>query len=292
MDQGSKVEPELQLFSSLRYDAILQDDAIESLNEEYLDPEFRPTTFYMVSFHRDRILQAAEHFGWQEAASKIRGKLGLQYLLLKLSEASSGLSLDVPRRVRTLLSHDGTITVETNVVPKVSKYNLYPKRLPPPSSEKKFEPSPLTGGALTLGNDDAIHGDPIRGNLYSVLPDIQRTKPSPYTTFKTTSRDMYTSARERVGIKEMTDPQEVLIISEKDGEIMEGSLTTPYFWRDGKWTTPPASSGGQDGTTRRWALLKGLCVEGVVKVEDLVDGEECWVSNGVKGFIYGKIKLL
>ncbi len=34
-----------------------------------------------------------------------------------------------------------------------------------------------------------------------------------------------------------------------------------------------------------------LCVEGVVKVDSLIDGEECWFSNGVRGFQFGKIKL-
>ena len=34
-----------------------------------------------------------------------------------------------------------------------------------------------------------------------------------------------------------------------------------------------------------------LCAERVVNVDSLVDGEECWLSNGKKGFIWGKIKL-
>lgn len=28
-----------------------------------------------------------------------------------------------------------------------------------------------------------------------------------------------------------------------------------------------------------------------MKLEELVDGEECWISNGVRGFQWGKIKL-
>lgn len=34
-----------------------------------------------------------------------------------------------------------------------------------------------------------------------------------------------------------------------------------------------------------------LVVEEEVKVESVVDGEECWLSSGVRGFIFGKIKL-
>jgi len=142
-----------------------------------------------------------------------------------------------------------------------------------------------------LGENDEAYGDPERSTPWDVMPDKERTPPTSFTSYKTTNRDMYTGARERVGIQDMTEKREVLIVSERDGEIMEGSLTSVFLWRNGAWTTPPVASGGQIGTTRRWALEKGFCVEGVVRIEDLVDGEECWISNGVRGFILGKIKL-
>lgn len=90
----------------------------------------------------------------------------------------------------------------------------------------------------------------------------------------------------------MAERREVLLVSVKDGAIMEGSLTSPFFWRDGGWVTPETGCGGQIGTTRRWALEKGLCKEGVVKLDELVDGEECWLGNGVRGFKWGKVKLI
>jgi hypothetical protein len=37
--------------------------------------------------------------------------------------------------------------------------------------------------------------------------------------------------------------------------------------------------------------VSSLCVEGVVKVDELVNGEECWFSNGVRGFQVGRVKL-
>ena len=191
-----------------------------------------------------------------------------------------------------LLSHEGEIAVESNPTPKVGQSNLFPSRIPSPKSAAlKMKVSPLTGGALTVGEGDSVHGDPDTSDIWEIIPDTVRTTPSPYTTYKTTSRDMYTTARERVGIKDMAEKKEVLIISDKDGEIMEGSLTSVFFWRNGKWTTPPISSGGQDGTTRRWALEKGFCIEGVVRVDELVEGEECWISNGVRGFSLGRVKL-
>ena len=114
------------------------------------------------------------------------------------------------------------------------------------------------------------------------------TAPSAFTSYKTTERSMYDLARDRAGITNPSTEEEVLIVNGM-GDIMEGSTTTPYFRRDGRWVTPLPSSGGQIATTRRWALEKGLCVEGVVKVRELVDGEDIWISSGVRGFRRGKI---
>lgn len=71
--------------------------------------------------------------------------------------------------------------------------------------------------------------------------------------------------------------------------MSEGSLTSVYFARGGRWVTPPVDSGGQAGTTRRWALDEGLCVEEVVRREGVAEGEVVWVSNGVRGFIRGTV---
>ena len=246
--------PEFQLFSSLRYDPLLTSIP---MNIEAWDSDIKaPSPFYMLSHHRDRILQAAEHFGWSKAAEAIRGPKGLTHLVKKLTEAIN-MQSPTALRVRVLLDSDGSITVESSPAAPVTETNLFPKRIPPPKAADQMKVSPRTGGALTVGDDDAVHGDPLISKAWDVLPDTVRTKPSPYTSYKTTSRDMYTAARERVGIKEMTEKREVLIVSERDGEIMEGSLTSVFFWREGKWRTPPVSSGGQVGTTRRWALEKG-----------------------------------
>jgi len=247
--------PEVQLFSSLRYDPLLVN---LSINNEFSGGEGpkESSPFYMLSLHRDRILQAAEHFHYEKAVNVLRNPQGLANILRTLKEAIDTQSTRA-LRVRILMSHDGIITVESNSTPEVTKENLYPSRLPPPKTAAHMKVSPLTGGPLTLGDGDSVAGDPSTSNPWDIIPDLKRTAPTPYTSFKTTSRDMYSSARERIGIKDMAEKREVLLISNEDGEIMEGSLTSPYFWRNGKWTTPAVSSGGQIGTTRRWALEKG-----------------------------------
>ena len=76
---------------------------------------------------------------------------------------------------------------------------------------------------------------------------------------------------------------------------MEGSVTTPYFNHSGRWITPAESCGGNLGTTRRWALEKKLCEEGYVNVNSIQVGslgERVVLSNGVRGFGWGRVEPL
>lgn len=71
---------------------------------------------------------------------------------------------------------------------------------------------------------------------------------------------------------------------------MEGCIFTPYFKRGVNWITPQEICGGNRGTTRRWAVERGLCKVGVVKVGSVKDGEIIVLSNGAKGFQSGTMK--
>ena len=83
----------------------------------------------------------------------------------------------------------------------------------------------------------------------------------------------------------------MLLVNHSD-EIMEGTITTPYFYREGEWITPSVACGGHLGVTRRWALAAGLCKEGVVMAEEITVEEQVILSNGVRGFGWGKVKKL
>ncbi|KAL3424298.1 Aminodeoxychorismate lyase [Phlyctema vagabunda] len=260
------MEPTFQLFSSLRFDPQLTSSLANS--SVSLDNEASP--FYMLAYHRDRILEAATCFGWTKVIDQIQGSIGLKTLAQVLLQQEEINRSKTALRVKVLVSHDGKITAEVNPTPDVPLENLYPSKISAPSTSA----SPGQG----------------TGRAWDILPDTSRTAPSPYTRNKTTRREMYDAARERIGIQSMTEKREVLIISDQ-GDIMEGSLTSVFFWRNGRWATPPISSGGQAGTTRRWLLEEGLCVEEAVGVDSLREGEECWISNGVRGMSWGKVKL-
>lgn len=264
-------DDDFQLLTSLRYDPALLSAGSSS-------------PFYLLQFHQDRLLAAAKSFNWPDATvslqqfttndsndndndtPKSRSKLET-LLFAKLT------SPEIPHRIRILISTTGALTAEAFPLPQPTHSTtpplLLPKTLPP---------------ATTIP----------QSQLYTILLDKSPTLPSQFTQHKTTHRVLYTEARARVGLPPLPTPEtastEVLLWNE-EREIMEGSLSTIYFWREGGWVTPAVRCGGNVGTTRRWALQEGVCIEGVVRLEDVVDGEGVWISTGVRGFVAGRIKL-
>ncbi|KUI58503.1 Aminodeoxychorismate lyase [Cytospora mali] len=266
-----------QLFTSLRYDPALLLDSKQ------------PSSFYMLGFHRDRMLRAATHWGWEKAIAAIEGPEGLARLETFLTQKLNPESNDKPMRLKVLLSQEGELGLESSHVPATTLANLFPHTLPPAPGRNGYAPA----DSETPPTDQPRSSPP-----YDIYIDDQLTQRSGYTHYKTTKREMYDQARQRAGLKPTDATKEVLIVNEASGTIMEGSLTTPYFWRGGRWVTPPVAekfstevgSGGQDGTTRRWALERGLAVEEEVKARDVADGEAVWLSNGVRGFVFGWIR--
>lgn len=134
------------------------------------------------------------------------------------------------------------------------------------------------------------------GFTWTVLVDMEATPSSVFTTYKTSRRENYDAARARAQIPSYTALAEVLLHN-TEGLITEGSLTTVYLQQNGRWVTPSASSGANLGTTRRWALERGLCVEGDVTLLELLESCHelnqitfCWLSNGLRGFNYAYIR--
>jgi hypothetical protein len=197
---------------------------------------------YMLDLHHDRLLKGAKHFGWDLAVDALETKWHLPALATKLEDFIA----DSPQkilRLRILLNSAGEISFEKFETPAMALENLLPRQLPP------------------LFGTETSPGDPRHDPEYTVVVDSAGTPQSEHTYFKTTYRPMYDAARRRAQLAP-TDPKEVLILDEAREYVTEGSITTPYFWRDGRWVTPPVSQqysqrdvhGGQYGTSRRWAL--------------------------------------
>jgi len=226
--------------------------------------------------------------------------------------------------------------VDLAVVPPVPLSSLYPSSFDPPNSQpsphpaNKFQHSPLTGGALTLGPTDTFPSHSSPSPEYRLRLDTQPTPSSPFTLLKTTYRDFYDQSRKRALPSNPAGAvyTEVMLYNEVM-ELTEGSLTSLYLFRGGRWVTPPVGvpageltaetlkegwngdegelrkpfagrwghsvrsakvgAGGQRGTSRRWALKKGYCMEEPVSVGTVVVGEGMWVSSGVRGFRFGRV---
>jgi 4-amino-4-deoxychorismate lyase len=238
------MDDDFQLFSSLRYDpALLQ---VSSHNLSHAGWNWANlSALYMLDYHRDRMLKAAAHWGWDAAVEVLEGDSGLK----ELGEAilrSIGDNKQQAMKVRIAITKEGKLAVSYGPVPPTALGNLFPERLPSPEEVQNDEPTGLV---------------PSKHPVYTVLVDGPKTARSEHTHFKTTKRTAYDGARQRAQIN-LPDKKEVLIVNEADGAVMEGSITTPYFWRGGRWVTPAVSSeysaekgsGGQNGTSRRWAL--------------------------------------
>ncbi|KAJ6261935.1 hypothetical protein Dda_2734 [Drechslerella dactyloides] len=249
-----------------------------------------PCPFYMLVYHRDRILAAARNFGWQDVVTALEASGFMPLLIEKCQRAVDDAAVkiatddgganadDIEFRLRLLVSDAAAITVEAYPLPSMTATALFPSTLPPPST------------ALTTSQNPP----------WTVHLDRIPMSPSSLTRYKTTARNHYLAARTRVGIHTFTEPSEVILYSDSaDQLIMEGSITNIYFWRPerGGWITPTTSAedaagngaGGTAGTMRRWVLEHGMATVGDVRKGDVVAGEVVWLSNGLRGVVLGRI---
>ena len=163
------------------------------------------------------------------------------------------------RKVKVCVYKDTRFHVESTDVSPVDARDIFP--LPVNLNESTFSARPCI-----------------------VKLDIECTIPSLFTSHKTSERSHYDMARRRADVDhEPPTIAEVLLFNSRN-EVMECSLSSSYFLRKGRWVTPPLSSGGNAGVTRRLALAAGICEERVVLVDSLTE-EAIWISNGVRGFI-------
>lgn len=90
---------------------------------------------------------------------------------------------------------------------------------------------------------------------------------------KTTSRDFFPKA---------TVDQEYLLINEK-GEVTEFVNGNLVILKQGKWLTPPVSSGLLAGTLRQWILNKKYISEQILYKKDIQQAEQILFINSVRG---------
>ena len=90
-------ESEFQLFTSLRYDPLL----LQSHENSRLILNFvTPSPFYMLAYHRDRMVEAAQHFDFFEVEKRLKdGKALHEELLTKTKSEIEKTGKDQPMKV-------------------------------------------------------------------------------------------------------------------------------------------------------------------------------------------------
>lgn len=144
---------------------------------------------------------------------------------------------------------------------------------------------PLNSVPMEMLFPSSFDPKPTTQTEWTIVLDHEPTEPYEGTMYKTNDRQSYGRARAAAQIATYQVPKEVLLWT-KDKCVLDGSICTPYFFRHGRWITPESSAGGLQGTTRRWALEQGLCVEGSISIDTFQEGEVVWLSNAVRGYFW------
>ncbi|OQV02958.1 hypothetical protein CLAIMM_08066 isoform 2 [Cladophialophora immunda] len=187
-------------------------------------------------------------------------------------------------RVRVLMSRDGQLAVECTVMGADRPLSTLTRAV------DMYTSCPFAATVPGEGEQRGAATPPCH-----VTVDAQPTRTSLFTRHKTTHRAPYDDARARAGSPPLlptTSPtaREVLL-SNAAGQVTEASLSAVYFLRGGAWLTPRSDCGGLQSVTRLYALEAGWCDEGIVPVHEVAEGEVVWLSNAVRGFFPGVVKL-
>ncbi|RCK55459.1 Aminodeoxychorismate lyase [Candida viswanathii] len=133
------------------------------------------------------------------------------------------------------------------------------------------------------------HPDSEEEVTWDVYIDKKPTLISPFTSFKTTKRDVYSEARKVLPGKK--PGKEEVVLYNTQNNVMEGSITNIAVKResDGKWVTPLLSSGCLCGVTRHFLLRKKFIEEDTISMDKLKPGTDVLLMNGIIGVVKGTV---
>jgi len=204
------------------------------------------TGFWLEREHLARLQDSARRLQFfcdpQEAAQALRHEVA--------RHTASGQ--EGGRRVRLLLSKDGSLAVNSAACPAPAR-----QLLPPLVEQGDLPPVCLASQAVDSRSPELYH--------------------------KTTRRALYDAERQQALARGFW---EVLFVNER-GEITEGSITNIFVRTEDCFLTPPLSSGLLDGVFRRFFIDNcPLAVrERILRPRDLLDAAAVYVGNSVRGLV-------
>ncbi|GEQ67110.1 hypothetical protein JCM33374_g773 [Metschnikowia sp. JCM 33374] len=248
-----------ELLSTIRYDPSLSETPPK------LAQEVTKENFFLLPEHIERIKFSIGFFSQldDEAFKKEDSHYIAEekHLLEQLVNALEQSQVDVskPLKVRLLVSKNGEAKIELYETP---------------------ERENLLDGLLEEYPDS---------KRYDVFVDHTPVLASPFTSFKTTHRIVYTEARKRA--LPGNSPREEVILINTASEVMEGSITSIAIKsKQGVWITPKLTSGCLCGVTRHFLLKKNMIQEGDISVDMLKVDHDIMLMNGVIGCVRGTIR--
>ncbi|EGW33426.1 uncharacterized protein SPAPADRAFT_151512 [Spathaspora passalidarum NRRL Y-27907] len=241
-----------QILSTIRYDPKLT----EHPPQTYQDVS--PDNFFLLPEHVERLKFTLNYFHLQFKTT-IHFEITKEHLVQNIVQVmkNDAKSVNKPYKIRGLFDLDGKATIEVHDTP---------------------------------ARENLLDGLTQEQPSYDVYLDTQATLISPFTSFKTTKREVYSQARNR-RLPGLNPGKEEVLLYNTQNHVMEGSITNVAIKRvsDGKWITPLLSSGCLCGVTRHFLLRKGFIEEDVINLEMLVPGMEILLFNGIMGVVKGVI---
>ena len=113
---------DFKVTTALRYDPRLRrvtdiSAGNASWNQKYASP------FYMLDYHRDRMLRAATHWGWTSVISLLSGDSGLAQLEEFIATGLKDIG-EEPMKVRITLTEDGHLELDSTTIAHRPLVNL------------------------------------------------------------------------------------------------------------------------------------------------------------------------
>lgn len=251
-------QTDFKILSTIRYDPKL------TIIPPIMASDITKDNFFLFDEHYHRLVFTLQYFHTQtHDLRELDFDVTEDFLLSKLIEAInlSNRMVFEPMKIRLLVTLDGDVNVELH--------------------DTAYRENLLDGIQLACFSPE---------NTWDVYIDKELSFISPFTSFKTTNRKVYTAARERSLPGLRPGKEEVLLINGLE-HLMEGSITNVAIKRkkDGKWITPQLSSGCLCGVMRHFLLRKDFIEEETIPLRSLEVNTEVLLFNGIMGVVKGKI---
>lgn len=121
-----------------------------------------------------------------------------------------------------------------------------------------------------------------------VISPLKIDEKNRFQYFKTTNRKIYDSELIKYRYEGF---DEVLFINQLN-YLAEGAITNIFIYADGRWKTPPLSSGILNGIYRNYFMKNHDVVEEILSINDLKKADKIILTNAVKKItIVGEIVL-